>query len=218
MDNYKEKIKKLLALAGSSNEHEAKAAMLKAREIMGRYKLTEADLEEKRNQKIKTVHTGFIFTSRTDFWMGDLKEVIAENYCCKAVIDLVTKQKMEVCFVGFEDDVEICEEVFRYAVNTVHHYTSQIKKNKKLSATEIRYANLNYGLGFAEGCKEAFADQGEENWGLVMVVPQDVKDELLRIVEGERATTVYYSKKSEQYSKGFEDGKNFKPGRSIKED
>ena len=47
MDNYKEKIKKLLALAGSNNEHEARAAILKAREIMGRYKLTEADLEEK---------------------------------------------------------------------------------------------------------------------------------------------------------------------------
>ena len=51
MDNHKEKIKKLLALARSNNEHEARAAMLKAREIMGRYKLTEADLEEKGNRK-----------------------------------------------------------------------------------------------------------------------------------------------------------------------
>lgn len=217
MDNYKEKIKKLLALAGSNNEHEARAAILKAREIMGRYKLTEGDLEEKGNRKIKIVHTGIIFTSRTNFWMGNLKEVIAENYCCTAVIDLVTRQKMEVCFIGFEDDVEICEEVFRYAVDTVQYYTKQIKRNKELSAREKRLECLNYGLGFAEGCKEAFADQDEKNWGLVMVVPQEVKDEFSRVTEGERTTTVYYSKESEQYSKGFEDGKNFKPSRSIKE-
>ena len=50
-----------------------------------------------------------------------------------------------------------------------------------------------------------------------MVVPQEVKDEFSRVTEGERTTTVYYSKESEQYSKGFEDGKNFKPSRSIKE-
>lgn len=218
MDNYKEKIKKLLALAGSSNEHEAKAAMLKAREIMGRYKLTEKDLEEKGNRKIKTVRTGIIFTSRTDYWMGRLKEVIAENYCCTSAIWSITRQKMEVCFIGFENDVEICEEVFRYAVDTVRHYTDQIRKNKDFSTTEIRSACFNYGLGFVEGCKEAFADQGEESWGLVMVVPQEVKDEFTRSVTGEIKHTIHYSENVEQYSKGFEDGKNFKPGRSIKED
>lgn len=217
MDNYKEKIKKLLALAGSNNEHEAKAAMLKAREIMGRYKLTEADLEEKGNRKIKIVHTGIIFTSRANFWVGNLKEVIAENYCCTTAIDLVTRQKMEVCFIGFEDDVEICEEVFRYAVDTVQYYTKQIKKKKHLSAMEIRSECLSYGIGFAEGCEEAFTDQGEENWGLVMVVPQEVKDEAARISCGTRKVSTRCGKNQEQYSKGFEDGKNFKPSRSIKE-
>ena len=33
MENYKEKIKKLLALSESSNEHEAKAALLKAKQL-----------------------------------------------------------------------------------------------------------------------------------------------------------------------------------------
>ena len=32
--DYREKIKKLLALAESPNEHEAKAALLKAKELM----------------------------------------------------------------------------------------------------------------------------------------------------------------------------------------
>lgn len=40
MNNLKEEISKLLALAGSSNENEAKAALLKARQLMAENKLT----------------------------------------------------------------------------------------------------------------------------------------------------------------------------------
>ena len=42
MDDYKDKIRKLLALAQSPVEAEAKAALLKARELMAKHKLTEA--------------------------------------------------------------------------------------------------------------------------------------------------------------------------------
>lgn len=217
MDNYKEKIKKLLALARSNNEHEARAAMLKAREIMGRYKLTEADLEEKGNRKIKTFNTGIVYTSKTGLWIAYLQKVIAENYCCTTSVGCITKQKMEVYFTGFEDDLEICNEVFQYAVDTVLYSIKQIRKKKHLSPMKIRSECLSYGIGFAEGCKEAFADQGEENWGLVMVVPQEVKDETDRNSCGARKMSVSCGKSQEQYSKGFEDGKNFKPSRSIKE-
>ena len=43
MMDYKEKIRKLLALAESENENEAKAALLKARELMAEHKLSEMD-------------------------------------------------------------------------------------------------------------------------------------------------------------------------------
>ena len=44
--DYKEKIKKLLALAESPNEHEAKAALLKARQLMAEHKIAEAELKD----------------------------------------------------------------------------------------------------------------------------------------------------------------------------
>lgn len=53
VDDYKEKIKKLLALAQSPSEAEAKAALLKARKLMAEYKLTEADLKEAEEQPVK---------------------------------------------------------------------------------------------------------------------------------------------------------------------
>ena len=44
-----------------------------------------------------------------------------------------------------------------------------------------------------------------------------MKDEAARISDGVRKMSTSCRKNQEQYSKGFEDGKNFKPSRSIKE-
>lgn len=44
--DYKDKIRKLLALAKSPEPEEAKLALLKARKLMAEHKLTERDLDE----------------------------------------------------------------------------------------------------------------------------------------------------------------------------
>lgn len=51
--NYKDKISKLLALAQSPEEAEAKEALLKARKLMAEHKLTEADLEDDAQCTVK---------------------------------------------------------------------------------------------------------------------------------------------------------------------
>ena len=52
--NYKAKIKKLLALAESPVEAEAQAALLKARELMAKHKLSERDLKMWASGKLET--------------------------------------------------------------------------------------------------------------------------------------------------------------------
>jgi hypothetical protein len=49
VEKAKDKIAKLLALAGSHNDHEAKAALLAARRLMARYKLTERVVEREKD-------------------------------------------------------------------------------------------------------------------------------------------------------------------------
>ena len=44
--DYREKIRKLLALAESPNEHEAKAALIKAHQLMAEHGLNVRDLRE----------------------------------------------------------------------------------------------------------------------------------------------------------------------------
>lgn len=49
MVDYKEKIKKLLALSKSPNEHEAQSALAKAQQLMAEHKISMAEVEDKRN-------------------------------------------------------------------------------------------------------------------------------------------------------------------------
>ena len=49
--NIKDKIAKLLALAESPNENEAKAALLKARELMAEHKLRPEDVKKAKNDQ-----------------------------------------------------------------------------------------------------------------------------------------------------------------------
>lgn len=50
--DYKEKIRKLLALAESPNENEAKLALLKARQLMAEHKLSEAEVKDLSKQEV----------------------------------------------------------------------------------------------------------------------------------------------------------------------
>ena len=51
--DYKEKIRKLLALAESPVEAEARAALLKARQLMAEHKLTERECREAEQRVVE---------------------------------------------------------------------------------------------------------------------------------------------------------------------
>ncbi|MCD8397499.1 MAG: DUF2786 domain-containing protein [Lachnospiraceae bacterium] len=70
--DYKAKIKKLLALADSPNENEAKAALMKARALMAEHKLREADCMDTRNMTVERRLTGLTCTKRNGGWMAPL--------------------------------------------------------------------------------------------------------------------------------------------------
>lgn len=134
--DIEKKIRKLLALSESPNEFEAQAALLKARQLMAEYKLTEAELHE-GNKKVKTIKTSISCTKQTNFWIFNLSTVIGENYCCQAVHERAKHSKTYfIGFVGLEEDVSICVNIFTYAVDCV---LTQIQNLKQT------YCNLSLG-------------------------------------------------------------------------
>lgn len=70
--DYKDKIRKLLALAKSPEPEEAKLALLKARKLMAEHKLSERDLEERNTTVIKRA-IGEKFSKKANSWMASTK-------------------------------------------------------------------------------------------------------------------------------------------------
>ena len=70
MSKIQERIAKLLALADSPNEHEARGALLKARELMAEYKLWPEETEERKTAGGTAIPTEDLL--RTKEWSGYL--------------------------------------------------------------------------------------------------------------------------------------------------
>ena len=218
--DIKEKISNLLALAESPEENEAKAALLKARELMAKHKLTEAELGEAKKQAVKNVLTDVTCSKRRDPWICSLSAVIGESYCCKGYRNHTKgRQTQTIGFIGLEDDVAICVSVFKYAVDFARAEIKRIKKeNGCYFPGYVKKICESYGFGFAAGVQEAFSRQQEENkceWGLVLVMPKEVKEASRHLGREEFRAQVEDEIVPGGYSRGYFDGKKFDPRRHL---
>lgn len=219
--DYKDKIRKLLALAESPSEAEAKAALLKARELMAKHKLTQADLDEATGREVRSVVTEISFSKRREPWIYEVAPVIAENNCCAVICRHYRREHNRyVGFIGLEDDIGLCVEMFFYAVDCVRAVNKETKKTYKGYPTYfIKEVCDSYGLGFASGLKDAFERQKEEHqeWGLVMVIPKEVTD----IRDGLKTLKFRSSAEDRildsEFERGKTDGANFRMDRRLKE-
>lgn len=165
--DYKDKIKKLLALAESPNENEAQAALLKARQLMAEHKIGEADLEEPEDKEILHKRTSVTFSKRRDGWISNLAVVIAENYCCMAsVCHYKGKQTYTVQLNGFKSDVEICERVLLFAVEFVRgkNKMRQWSDNYPYSPKEKLAICNAYGQGWTKNSTSRAASRRYMRW------------------------------------------------------
>ena len=191
MVDYKNKIRKLLSLAESPNREEAKVALLKARELMAEHKLTEAECKEMRIRKVLRIVSQWTSSKNKNPWAVSLGAEISEHYCCKAYIFHAPQSKTyQIGFIGLEDDVRLCIEIFNFAMECVTSGTRKLELHYLdlgFSKNDIR-ENLNsYGYGFLFGLREAYKVQEEQNqheWGLVLSVPREVQNALQVMKKG----------------------------------
>lgn len=223
MKDYKDKIRKLLALAHSPYEGEAKAALLKARELMAEHKLTEAECIEAAKQSVKDIKTEFTASKRRDPWLIPLSAAIGEHYCCKAYrTHYYGRQTQIIGFIGLEDDVELCVEIFAYAVSCVQSRIKEIRREMEeiYNAKYIRRECDSYGYGFTVGVTDAFERQQEtkeQEWGLVLVIPKEVEEAAQHLGREEFKAAAEDNIIGRAYFDGMADGKDFDPSRVLKE-
>lgn len=217
MADIKERIKKLLALTTSPYEAEAMAAMLKAKELMAKHKLTEDDFEEARDQKLVHLACRDIkwTTDSGEIWIVELCRVIAENYCCATAWSIPYKTRTHILEItGMEEDAEICKHVIEYAVGFVRGAIKSLQRRQRNS--DPKSVAASYAKGFIEGLEMAFEDQRDEHpeWGLVIVEPQEVK-EYKDGLKSKNVRTRGTEFNPLAHLKGFNDGKEFNAQRVL---
>lgn len=211
MSDIRDRIKKLLALSQSPNENEARDALLKARDLMMKYKISEAEFEEKKDAKL--VHLSCQNISWTTdsgrAWMTDLCNLIANKYLCSAAWHTPHGTRTHrLVLTGLEDDVNVCKEVMEYAVGFVGSTSTLLSRFK--TAEQAKIVRNSYARGFIAGLKMAFEDQEEahEEWSLAIIKPQQVQD-----YENTLGTRNVRTRKTGvdplAYMRGQTDGQNF---------
>lgn len=204
MADYLRKIKNLLALAESPNEHEARSALLMARKLMATHKIMKKDLEKEQSQEVKQLMTGITYSKRRDPWVNSLARTIAERHCCRSFQSRIKgRQTAEIAFIGLTDDITVCMEVFKYAVDCIRSNTDRYRRKFSTGAAD------SYGFGFVCGLEEAYSKQEEEGWGLVMVVPEEV-DNIINGMQKKRNSPVRLKDTNIfAFKKGEKDGREF---------
>ena len=175
----REKIEKLLALSTSSNEHEARAALVKAKELMIKNKLTEEDFESVKKQEIKSVVSDEVVwtTDSGKIWMVHLVKLICDEYLCTAAWQTARGTRThKLVITGMENDVEICRPAVEYAVGFVDGTIRYLQR--KSYTKDPKVVAKSYADGFIMGLEMVFEEQKEEHpeWALAIVKPQEVTD------------------------------------------
>lgn len=219
MADIKKKIAMLLNLAGNNpSDTEAQAALLKARELMAKYKLRPEECKKGEDMKIIRETLDITCTAMTNPWAVSLPAVIAEHYCCRAYRSHSPGRKTyNVGLVGLEEDSEIAKRIVLYAYECV---SAAIKHNiacdPRAERGTYREKCNAYGWGFVLGVSKAFTEQESQHqeWGLVLVVPQAVDDSMQDM--GKRTSFGKIKDNHTDYrAMGYKDGRDFDPAHRV---
>jgi len=212
-----DKIEKLLALSSSSNENEARSAMLKAQELMAKYEIKREQLKDGEQEERPVVN--FSSVPFRDEWIHMVSGVIAENFRCRriSVSRLGSRVAFRIRFYGYEEDAEICINIFNYAVKVIRKRFMVLRAIYADAKREFgRDEKMNYVLGFCHGLEKNFEEQKaqSQSFALALITPKAVNDYVDAIPGLETETGYKDFKQNREHAllqrTGYVDGKTFR--------
>ena len=167
-----EKIRKLLNLATSDVEEEARSAMLKAQALMAAHDLSMEQVSAMGGangngfdgENGGVVEHTLEKPGRTiQYWQKLLTTVITRNFRCACLYRSWRNGSRDIVIIGMPQDVEACRETLTFSFNSARNCWSRYRKTRTFRdrrATES--AKRDYMIGFAVGLRDAFAAQVKE--------------------------------------------------------
>ena len=143
-----DKVRKLLALSKSPNEHEAALAAERAREILDKYQISLAEVDEKEFTEIveKGADSGY---SNPRMWVHVLAMSTAKAFDCK-----VFRMGGVYVFCGLKSDTQVSEYIFAYLLRTVFGLMKQRMKNRRKIGARGAGDVQSYAYGAARAIGE----------------------------------------------------------------
>ena len=217
-----ERVRKLLALSGSCNEHEAALAAAHVQRLLAEHNLAMSELDAREEgagevelQVAKTVPK----------WISSLFATVAGGFDCFPIVS-TTATASRLRFIGVGEDPEVASCTMQYLMDELKRLASGYlrhteSKSGPLSSAGRKRVRSSYLLGGVQGVRQALAAQKAETpTTSTALVP--VKDALirqfcaeqigaLRVQRNRRSTVI-----SEAFHKGREDGAALQMKKAIK--
>lgn len=201
-------IRDLFAKAASTHSpHEAESAILKAHELMAKYKISSVTTEENIEYTRESCqHTGNRSFRRL------LAQAIAPNFKVRYFLS-----NQAVTFYGRSEDVRIAKEVFEYAYRFAHREANRHCKDLKLNHFNTDGIYNSYTFGFCKGLREKLDCQST---ALMVIVPKDVEEQYANLSKDFKTTSRTLKVggyAGSVYQKGVQDGRSILNRRSLSE-
>jgi hypothetical protein len=171
-----EKIRKLLSLAQSSNEHEALLAMTRVREIYARLNLDHMQSRSKDEFVHLVISTG---KKRFEAWELKTLSILIAYFFVRVLtleqFEVSTCEKKQAFeLIGTRENVLMAEYVYHFLIQQVEHLIDQMipAKGRKFSRIEKN----SYRLGILDGFSKKLASS------LKIVAPVDPDSKSLMVV------------------------------------
>ena len=205
MENEKviAQIKKLFELSRNNpSEEEAKSAVLKAQELLAKYHIDYAEVENVDLDKVEEIDEVDVEVPAKK-WKYSLARLCADNFRCEFFL----KGKFKFVFFGHKTDAKVCAETFKYLFDMGNRLGNKLARESR----ELRgYADNVYNscvIGFLSGVRQALAEQSK---ALMVIVPEDVKDGFAERTKG--CKTMHHSPinayNGDAYERGRRQGYN----------
>ncbi len=212
-DNIEEKIKKLLALSQSSNPNEARAALLKAQDLMLKHNLSinyESDKPEIITESVTMKHTKHHIR---------MAAIIAGNFRTKTWYGFDY-----ISFIGYKDDVTASKSCLEYLISEsatcfskyMYEHEADFQTAYKSYANYVHRQWMN---GFVSGIQDAFEERkNNPEYELMLITPSDVLKEYEKMNLQNSTLRASEIHNKEAFEAGYEEGKEALDRRSHPED
>lgn len=168
-----DRIKKLLELGSSTNEHEAKLAIEKASSMMKEHYISEALLNKEKTKEITINYSDYYLPDRGAPWSRDLFSGIVKAFHCKVIYCTMflkddKRGRYYGRYFGTEGDRTTVKLIMQFATTSVF---SIMEKEKELfksmrKATQVPFRSYmnSFQKGISTGMRETLNAIARQNY------------------------------------------------------